>query len=67
MRQFNVILANLICQGEVTVDIPEVDINELERLADSEAQQILRKIAETVGRDELTDSEKIMMLRAHLE
>lgn len=67
MKQLNIILANLIRQGEVTVDIPGMDIDELERLADSEAQRTLRKIAMTVACDELTDSEKITMLRANLE
>ncbi len=67
MKQFNIILANLIRQGEVTVDIPGVDLAELERLADSEAQRALREIAMTVASDELTDSEKIMMLRAYYQ
>ncbi len=63
MKYFNIILANLIRRGEVTVDIPGVDLDELERLADSEAQRALRKIAMTVASDELTDSEKVMMIR----
>ncbi len=67
MKQFNIILANLIRQGEVTVDIPGVDLAELERLADSEAQRALREIAMTVASDELTDSEKIMMIRGYFE
>ena len=67
MKRFNIILANLIRQGEVTVEIPGVDLAELERLADSEAQQTLREIAMTVASDELTDSEKIMMIREYFE
>ncbi len=67
MKYFNIILANLIRQGEVTVDIPGMDINELERLANGEAQRILRAIARVVGCDEITDSEKIMMIRDYFE
>ncbi len=67
MKIINIILANLIRQGEVTVDIPGVDLAELERLADSEAQQALREIAMTAASDELTDSEKIMMIREYFE
>ena len=67
MKQFNIILANLIRRGAVTVDIPGVDINELERLADGEAQRVLRKIAGILGCEEITDSEKIMMIRDYFE
>ncbi len=51
MKSFNIILANLIRQGEVTVNIPGVDLGELERLADSEAQRALREIGMTVASD----------------
>ncbi len=67
MKQFNIILANLIRQGAVTVDIPGVDLAELERLADGEAQRVLRKIAGILSCDEITDSEKIMMIRNYFE
>ncbi len=67
MKYLNTILANLIRKGAVTVDIPGMDINELERLADGEAQRVLRKIAGILGCDEITDSEKIMMIRNYFE
>ncbi len=66
MKIVNTILAELIRQGKVTVDIPGLDMDELKKLANGEAQRVLRKIAETVACDELTDAEKITMIRDHL-
>ncbi len=65
MKIVNTILAELIRQGEVTVNIPGLDMGELKQLADGEAQRVLRKIAETVGCDELTDGEKITVIRGY--
>ncbi len=66
MKIVNTILAELIRQGKVTVDIPGLDMDELKKLANGEAQRVLRKIAETVACDELTDAEKFTMIRDHL-
>ncbi len=63
MKIVNTILANLIRRGEVTVNIPGLDMDELAGLVDSETQRTLRKIAETVSCDELTDGEKIAVIR----
>ncbi len=65
MKYLDILLANLIRQGKVTVDIPGLDMGELRRLADSEAQRVLRKIAEILGCNELTDSEKVAMIRGY--
>ncbi len=65
MKHLNILLANLIRQGEVTVNIPGLDMDELAGLVDCEAQRTLRKIAETVGCDELSDSEKVQILRGY--
>ncbi len=65
MKHLNILLANLIRQGEVTVNIPGLDMDELAGLVDREAQRTLRKIAETVGCDELTDGEKVQILRGY--
>ncbi len=65
MKYLDTLLANLLRGGKVTVDIPGLDMGELRRLADGEAQRVLRKIAETVGCDELTDSEKVQILRGY--
>ncbi len=62
MKIVNTILAELIRQGKVTVDIPGLDAEELKRLADGEAQRVLRKIAGILGCEEITDSEKIAMI-----
>ncbi len=63
MKIVNTILAELIRQGKVTVDIPGLDAEELKRLADGEAQRVLRKIAGILGCDELSDSERVAMIR----
>ncbi len=65
MKYLDILLANLIRTGEVTVNIPGLDMDELRRLADGEAQRVLRKIAETLGCDELTDGEKITAIRGY--
>ncbi len=66
MKIVNTILAELIRQGKVTVDIPGLDAGELKRLADGEAQRVLRRIGEILGCDELTDSERVAMIRDYL-
>lgn len=65
MKIANVILADLIRKGEVTVNIPGLDMEELARLIDGEAQRTLEKVAETLGCDELTDGEKVAVLRGY--
>ncbi len=65
MKYLDILLANLIREGKVTVDIPGLDMDELAGLVDSETQRTLRKIAETVGCDELTDGEKIAAIRGY--
>ncbi len=66
MKIVNTILAELIRRGHVTVDIPGLDAGELKQLADGEAQRVLRKIGEILGCDELTDSERVAMIRDYL-
>ncbi len=63
MKYLNMILANLIRKGEVTVNIPGLDMDDLKQLADGEAQRVLRKIGEILGCDELSDSERVAMIR----
>ncbi len=63
MKYLDILLTNLIRRGEVTVNIPGLDMGELKQLADGEAQRVLRKIGEILGCDELTDSEKIAAIR----
>ncbi len=65
MKIVNTILAELIRRGQVTVNIPGLDADELKQLADGEAQRVLRKIGEILGCDELTDSEKITAIRGY--
>ncbi len=65
MKIVNTVLANLIRKGEVTVNIPGLDMDELAGLVDSEAQRTLREIAMTLACDELTDGEKITAIRGY--
>ena len=65
MKIANIILAELIRGGKVTVDIPGLDMDRLEKAIHGQSEQLLRTVAGIVFEDEsgASDSEKIKCLQ----
>ena len=60
------LLARLIDQGKVTVEIPGLDLDKLTVLVRDEAGKTLREISEVAYAEELTDGEKVAWIRQRL-
>ncbi len=65
MKQLNIILANMIRSGKVTVEIPGIE--HIEAAMQEKSRQMLWEIAGIVFSDEMEDREKIACLREMLE
>lgn len=67
MKPLSYILADLIRDGEVTINIPGLDPEELDRLVNHEARETMQKMRYVLGCDDLTNGEKVAMLRGYME
>ncbi|MEQ2444205.1 hypothetical protein WMO64_12100 [Pseudoflavonifractor sp. CLA-AP-H29] len=65
MKKLELILANMIRSGKVTVEIPGIE--HIEAAMQEESRQMLWEIAGIVFSDEMEDGEKIACLREMLE
>ena len=59
-------LANLIRSGKVTVDIPNLDMDQLTQFLYSESAQTLRDIASVAYDDDLSPEHKIYIIQDRL-
>ena len=59
-------LANLIRSGKVTVDIPNLDMDQLTQFLYSESAQTLRDIASVAYDDDLSPADKIYIIQDRL-
>ena len=59
-------LANLIRSGKVTVDIPNLDIDQLTQFLYSESAQTLRDVASVAYDDDLSPEDKIYIIQDRL-
>ena len=59
-------LANLIRSGKVTVDIPNLDMDQLTQFLYSESAQTLRDIASVAYGDDLSPADKIDIIQDRL-
>ena len=59
-------LANLIRSGKVTVDIPNLDMDQLTQFLYSESAQPLRDIASVAYDDDLSPADKIDIIQDRL-
>ena len=64
MKRVNVVLANLIQNGRVIVDIPGVE--NIERAFQAESVHLLSEVERVVYSGEMSDREKIAVLQALL-
>ena len=65
MKQLDMLLANMIRSGKVTVEIPGIE--HIEAAMREESRRMLWEIAGIVFSDEMEDGEKIACLREMLE
>lgn len=61
------VLANLIRQGKVTLEVPNLDMDELRKAVWNEAEQTLDEIRGVVYEEEMTDEEKVRWIQNRLE
>ena len=59
-------LANLIRSGKVTVDIPNLDMDQLTQFLYSESAQTLRDVASVAYDDDLSPADKIYIIQNRL-
>ncbi len=61
------VLSNLIRQGKVTLEVPNLDMDELRKAVWNEAEQTLDEIRGVVHEEEMTDEEKVRWIQNRLE
>ena len=66
MKILNVILAEQIRRGRVTVDIPGLDMDRLSEFLHSEAARALNEIAAVACAEEMTAEEKVDWIQERL-
>jgi hypothetical protein len=65
MLQF--VLSTLIRNGKVTVETPDINMDELRRAVDTRAAAALEEIRDIVCAEEMTDTEKVGWIQKRLE
>lgn len=63
MRLFNLLVAQAIRNGDIIVHTPDLDLEELERILHDRMMESMRRIAQVVYCDEMTDQEKVELLK----
>ena len=61
------VLSNLIRQGKVTLEVPNLDMDELRKAVWNEAEQTLDEIRGVVYEEEMTDEEQVRWIQNRLE
>lgn len=67
MTMLQFVLSTLIRNGKVTVEIPELDMDELRRAVENRAEDMLERVRGVVYEEEMTDGEKVAWLQEYLE
>lgn len=67
MTILQIVLANLIRSGKVTVEIPNLDMDELKKAVWNEAVDTLEAVKDIVWADEMTDTEKVVWIQERLD
>lgn len=67
MTTLQFVLSTLIRNGKVTVETPELDMDELRRAVDGRAVGTLERIEGIVFEEALTDREKVERIQKELE
>lgn len=67
MTTLKSVLSNLIRQGKVTLEVPNLDMDKLRKAVWNEAEQALDEIRGVVYEEEMTDAEKVAWIQKRLE
>ena len=66
MTTLQFVLSTLIRSGKVTVETPDLDMDELCRAVENRAEDMLRQVRGVVYEEEMTDKEKVVWLQEYL-
>lgn len=61
------VLSTLIRNGKVTVEIPDINMDELRQTVENRAERALEEIKGIVYEEEMTDAEKVAWIQERLE
>ena len=67
MTTLQFVLSTLIRNGKVTVETPDINMDELCRAVENRAERALDEIKGVVWAEELTDTEKVAWIRERLD
>jgi len=67
MQYVYILLARLIREGRVRVDIPAVDMDHLAEICRDRNEELLMDLQETLYSEELSDNEKLETMRQIFE
>lgn len=67
MTTLQFVLSTLIKNGTVTVEIPDLDMDQLRQAIENRAEWTLQEVRGVVFEEEMTDAEKIAWLQRRLE
>ena len=66
MTTLQFVLSTLIRSGKVTVETPDLDMDDLCRAVENRAEDMLRQVRGVVYEEEMTDKEKVVWLQEYL-
>lgn len=67
MTMLQFVLATLIRNGKVTVETPDINMDELRQAVDNRAVWMLEDVQNIVYADEMTDAEKVTYIQERLK
>lgn len=67
MTTLQFVLSTLIKNGTVTVETPDLDMDQLRQAIENRAEWTLQEVRGVVFEEEMTDAEKIAWLQRRLE
>lgn len=67
MTTLQFVLSTLIRNGKVTVEIPDINMDELRQTVENRAERALEEIKGIVYEEEMTDAEKVAWIQERLE
>ena len=67
MTTLQFVLSTLIRNGKVTVEIPDINMDELRQAVENRAEWALEEIKGIVYEEDMTDAEKVAWIQERLE
>lgn len=66
MTMLQFVLSTMIRNGKVTVEVPDLDMDELRKAVETRATSVLEEIKGIVCEEEMTDAEKVEWIQKRL-